>query len=201
MASQVEIVNLALNALGESDFILAINENTKSARIANLVWESAKKKVLEDHPWKFACKRVSLSPLTGVPVYEYTSQFQLPADFIKVVEVFDADMPIDDFEINENKILCNVSSIFIKYVANITNTEIFSPSFTDCFSIFIAHKMAYAITGSRSKESDLAQMYIKELNIAKENDASNMTPKPYKNENLWYGVARDGGFNATGRIY
>lgn len=198
MASQVEIVNLALNALGESDFILAMNENTKSARLANLIWESSKRKVLEDHTWKFATKRINLSPLVATPAYEYDYQYQVPSDFIRIVEVSDSNEPLEDYETNESMILCNESIIYLKYIYDITNTELFTAGFANCFSIYLAHKMAYNITGNRSKESDLLQIYIQELRNAKDNDAASSTPKQPIANDLWTKTVRLGGSQSVG---
>ena len=193
MANQVEIVNLALNHLGESDFILSMNENIKSARVANLVWNTAKEKVLSDHPWKFALKRASLASLVDVPVYEYTNQFQLPSDFLHLVELSDSDKPIQDFEINGTYILCDESIVYLKYVYDVVNTDLFSASFVDCFSLFLAHKMCNNITGNRNKTNELFDLYTRELSIAKENDATQASPKGYINDDLWTDKVRDGG--------
>lgn len=193
MASQVEIVNMALLALGEYDFILAMDENTKAARLASLAWNITKKKVLEDHPWKFATKRTNLSPLTTAPEYEYSAVFQLPADFIRITEVSDGIVPITDYETSGNTLLANASVIYLKYVCDITNTELFTPSFANCLSIYLAHKLAYSITSSRTKEEQALQLYIKELGISKENDAQSATPKGYEGDTLWVEAVRYGG--------
>lgn len=192
MASQVEIVNLALLAMGEFDFILSMTDQTKSARLASLSWETAKTKVLEDANWKFATKRTNLAPLSTTPSYEYSYQFQLPTDLLQIIEVSDGTVPVTNFEKNGRKLLCNLDLIYLKYVYNVTDTSEFSPSFVTALSLYLAYLMAYSITSNRSLAEGLFQQYTQELRIAKQNDAATMTPKENNYEEYWSEYSRLG---------
>ena len=68
MTSTVDICNYALNMLGAST-ISALDENSKTARIVNQRYESARDFVFREHTWNSLIRRAELAQDTETPAY------------------------------------------------------------------------------------------------------------------------------------
>ena len=82
MASEVEICNEALTALGENP-ILSLTDNSKAARLCNLKYANKRDYLLRRYLWNFAVKRITLAPDVATPEFEFSAQFTLPVDCIQ----------------------------------------------------------------------------------------------------------------------
>ena len=88
MASKVEIANRALTKLG-ADRILLLSDLSKEARVMNSMFDTVFDAELRRHRWKFAIKRAALPALADAPAWGYSYAYQLPADFLALVQVND----------------------------------------------------------------------------------------------------------------
>lgn len=61
----VELANLALVKLGVTQTIAAMNENSREALTANIVYDTTLRRCLRRHPWSFATKYLALSLTHG----------------------------------------------------------------------------------------------------------------------------------------
>ena len=113
MASEVQICNLALAKVGDEQ-ITSLTENSKAARLCNLVYEPMRDTTLRSHPWNFAIQRVELAASTETPSYEYNAQFALPSDFLRLLGTNMLDAA--KFTVEGNLLLCNASALKIKYI-------------------------------------------------------------------------------------
>ena len=86
MASQTSIVNRALIKLG-AQRITSIDDDDKQARIAKELWDTTRDLELSSHPWTFAKSRAELPALAGTPSFGWGFAYQLPTDFLRMVEV------------------------------------------------------------------------------------------------------------------
>lgn len=82
----VELVNQALTSLGVEP-INDMDENTRPARFAKQKFDHVRDTVLRMHTWNSATKRASLPRLEGTPVFGYAHQYQLPADFLRLLTI------------------------------------------------------------------------------------------------------------------
>lgn len=85
MASQTDIVNLALTHLG-SWSIGSLAENSESARRASLLWGPTVDEVLRDYPWAFATMIKPLA-LINETVIGWTYLYAYPAKCLRVRKV------------------------------------------------------------------------------------------------------------------
>ena len=146
MASVVDICNLALSELGE-EFIIALTEASKSARLCSLFYEVERDNVLRAHPWNFAIKRVELAKLTISPSFDYDNSFQLPSDCLKVLFTDDKK---DMFKVEGRSLLTNNASVKIAYISRIEDSTMFDSIFTVALSQKIASKLAYNLSDNNS---------------------------------------------------
>ena len=185
MASKVEICNYALQELGAS-FITSLTEDTKNARECNLRFDSVRRSLLRMSLWNFAIKRVDLSRETSTPAFNYSYQFALPSDFLKLVmtkneeqhqsfagatinplttvQDINTSYAIDKYRVEGKKLVSDSSEVSIIYVSDTENTGEWDSLFTELFTRLLTARIARKITGS-AKESQI-QMKIFEEELA-----------------------------------
>lgn len=88
MATGVSICSNALLMLGAqtiNDF--ADQLNLDRAKLCANLYPTVRDDMLRSHPWNCAIKRAVLAPDAVAPAFGYTYSFELPADFLRVLEV------------------------------------------------------------------------------------------------------------------
>jgi len=173
----VEICNLALTALG-ADTIMALDEDTKSAKRLNVLYVPTLKDLLRAHPWNFALKRISLAQLVEVPAFEFTFYYQLPPDCLRAVEV--NEDPTINFVVEGRKLLCNKESVDLKYIAYVEDPTLFDANFVSLFAARLTAEVAYTITNSRTLGKDRWDIYFAMLKTARSSDAQEGKPQRYE---------------------
>lgn len=188
MASTVEIYNLALTKIGASR-ITDIGDEAKGAQSLSAVYDITRKSELAIHPWTFAMARVRLPALTATPAFGWASAYQLPSDFLRMVEVgeyyvlYQQDMKL--FEIEGRNILCDESSpLNIRYLADIDNPGLFSAPFVEALACKLAAVVAEDITQSPTKREMAEQAYERAIRAARRSNAIQLPPQPTP-EDTW----------------
>lgn len=179
MASKVDIINLALVALGEPS-INSPSQPNKWANVANLVYEMARDKVLSDHPWNFAMARAELPELAAAPIFEFAHSFQLPSDCLVTRYTEDQWYNRQSGNYYPWKVVGRVlqtdhSECKISYTKRVTEEGYFSPPFVIAFGFYLAYLMAMTSTEHREQTASLLAQYKNELIDAKFNDAQEGT--------------------------
>lgn len=185
MASQVDILNRALIKLGAAQ-ITSITDNTKAARILSGLWDTVRKAELTRRFWYFALARAALPALSSAPAWGFDTQFQLPPDFLKIMQVNDTFIAPglvdyrsgDDsaYAIEGSNILTNFATpLKIRYVMDVTDTSLFDPLFDEVLASKIAYEACYAITQSRDGQNAAMTDYKQAV---KEAAISNAIAKP-----------------------
>jgi len=139
--SSVRVANMALQILGAKP-IVSFTEGTKFATMIDSIYDTERDATLRAYPWNFAAKRVALARLDAVPVFGYANQFQLPADVLRVLEVF----PEMDFKIEGRTLLCDSTAASIGYTARIESPVTWDANFASAFAAKLAMKIAYSAT-------------------------------------------------------
>ena len=173
MASEVQLCNLALAKVGNEQ-ITSLTENSKAARLCNLVYEPMRDATLRAHPWNFAIKRIELAANTLTPAYEYNTQFTLPSDFLRLIGTNMLDTA--KFTVEGNQLLCNASALKIKYIYAVTDPNVFDRLFNEALSARIAAELSIAMTDNRSLTVDLFNLFSTKLSDARTADATEGTP-------------------------
>jgi len=183
MASQVAICNLALLKFG-STTITSITEDTREARACHALWELVRDDLLYSYPWKFALTRYTMgTPLTADPEFEYNYQYTLPADCLRVYEMYDSD---EEWTVERGVLLSNRNSadddIYIRYIAKITDVSKYHPAFVKCLATALAAELAVKL----KDDAKLRLSYLQELETyvarAYKLDAIEGEPAKHKSE-------------------
>lgn len=169
MNSAVDICNLALSHLGVEP-ISDLNGTDKASRTCNQNYEPALKFVLGQHFWNFAMKRVTLAKDATAPAFGWSAQFIIPADFL-LLYGFSQNTPRFDYEIEGLRILCNQTTLKIKYVSYFTSVSAMDPAFVKALAYYLAADMAWPLTQSRTMSDKMDLKYQETIRNAKATDA------------------------------
>lgn len=149
MASDIEIASNALVRIGVPP-ISSFTEGGAAGIAAGNLYQPTVRALLTDHRWRFASAKRQLARLTAAPLNEWEYAFQLPSDLIMMYRVY----PSTDFEIYEDKLFSNESTISVDYLFQ-PNESLFSPYFQLALEYKLASEFAMIVTSNRS----LAETY------------------------------------------
>lgn len=181
VTSETEIANIALTRLGHFE-ITALTENTKAGRLCNRHYVLCRDSTLRAHPWNFAIKRVDLAASVTTPPFEYTYQFPLPADFLKIIRTEDESAILtDDYRLESTSdgvcLLSNSDTVAIEYIARITDVSHFDALFVDVLAQRIAMEVCMPLTDNATLYKNVSDIYQMKLREARSVDAQEGTPR------------------------
>ena len=148
------IANLALGNLGEAS-IQSLSDNNARARISNARIDDVIRSVLRVHDWNSAMKRVALTK-SNDPLFGWNSTFQLPADYIKVIEVW----PISKFRVQGAEILSNEDTLNLLYIYEPSDINTLDVLLAEAMSLKLAVEMAETLTGKDGLKDRMMQKYL-----------------------------------------
>ena len=172
MASEVDIINSALNMIGATN-ITSRTEDSKAALVTNQRYDFVRDAVFRAHPWHCLVKRRELAADTTDPVMEFDNAYQLPADCLRVLR----DQYHDTvFRVEGRRIVTDESTIKIIYIARITDPNEYDALLMECISARLAADCAFALTASRTLAADMFALYEAKLSEARFINAGEGTP-------------------------
>ena len=158
---KLDVANGALIKLGTSTPIASLGDGTKTSNLCRNRIEPCRLALLRFHSWKFAKARTTLAALAAAPEFTWTYQFNLPSDFVRLLAVDDGDTP---YELEGGKLLADSDEIELVYVSDpgADNFAKYDPLFMECFSLWLANDICYALTNS----SEIKDRIYRELQVA-----------------------------------
>lgn len=195
MASKVEICNMALQNI-TADFITSLDEGSVSSIECNFRFDFARRSLLNMHPWNFAIKRASLNAETQAPAFTYSYSYVLPIDFLYLVmtaqqeqsqsalyNIYDPskitqgdEFLADRYQIEGGKLLSNSNDVKIIYVSDIQDTSLFSGTFTELFSYYLAAHIAFKVVGDKAMQGQMLNLFEMKLKEFKTLDSQQGVP-------------------------
>lgn len=166
--TNTSICNSALAKIG-AERIISLNDDNARAKLMKEQYEKLLGELLYSHPWNFATARVSLAPLVTPPVSDFSQQFQLPADCLRVIGT--DLLPENSWTVEGRLFLCNSDTVIIKYIKLVTDTSLFTPAFAEVLACKLAAECAYSLTQSTTLSDGLYQKYEYKLRQARSFDA------------------------------
>lgn len=165
--SPVDICNLALDELKQSPVNSIDTPQTATERICARRYDAVRQECLAASSWKFAIKRVKLSPNIVPPAFGYTYAYDLPNDYIRRVTTGDDYLrDIDrDFQLENGQILLptgtpsgsdtDPTTLYLRYIYDITDVSSFSPLFVAYFVLKLALRMSNKFAISTSLKAQI----------------------------------------------
>jgi hypothetical protein len=173
MADETDFLNDALGQIGATR-ITAIDDGSLNADYCGMFWPQMRKSLIRSHHWSFATAQTELSLEVDVPVFEFAFSYALPTDLLKVVTfngdgVFSLVAPAFDgvnlqlypysgrYKVMERSLLSNDTPVFIEYIKDITNPDLWDPMFYQAAAAMLASKLALAIAKNAAMSRELMQ--------------------------------------------
>jgi len=163
--SETLICNAALAKIGAkriNDYADDTESGTE-ARYCRTHYEMTRDALLRSHWWRFASGRAVLSRNTTSPTFEWTYQFHLPNDFLRMKSIYENrinDENLDSYVLEGDQLLTEESSMSIRYIKRITDVSKFDPLFVDALVLLLAIKLAGPLSGGNAKLIQLLQMEL-----------------------------------------
>jgi hypothetical protein len=169
--SEEGVANLALGRCKE-DEIATFDDDLNRARVARRHFGLVRDALLARLDWNFASAWDTPAADTVASSGPLATRFVLPADCVVVRQVFLTDMlelGNDEWEIATGRVtiasveaeakvlLCNYSSIKVRYTRKVTSPRLWDPLFMDAFVCLYAAAMAPELGKSTSMAAALLQ--------------------------------------------
>lgn len=193
MPSEVDVINMALGQLGQLSISTRI-ENTKQAREANRIFDQTRDNELRIHIWNFAVKRVVLPALVTVPAFGYSYAYQLPDDYIRVIQA--GDFPpgsgrgwwwwggwghgseASEYRIEGRTIVTDYGApLSLRYLARIIDPNLWDASFVSALACRLAMRLCETMTGASNKRQEAGEEYKESVTMAIRANAIEMPPE------------------------
>lgn len=186
-ASAVSICQRALHLLGAGT-IISLDDNNEKARVMKVAYEPVRDAELRRRRWRFAIKRVSIAALAATPDSDYLYQYQVPGDFLRLIEGADIRQTVDLadyrggvsqlYSLEGRVILTNLPApLSIRYLARITDVSLFDPAFCEALSARLAMSCAKRITESSATLADCREAYAFAMREAVQANALENAPE------------------------
>ena len=179
--TEKDIYNLVLDQLA-NEGVLSRDDDAAVARWLNRNFPVQRDVLMARAPWNFAVKRAALAVSAATPAFEWDYQYATPPDCLRVLPITrdgERDAPGIPHVVEGNFILTDASApLYIRYIARITNTGLWSVSFCDVLSQVLAARFAHWMTGKASYQKFLLEQLPTIINDAIRLDSLEGTPEP-----------------------
>ena len=175
MPSAVQICSNALLMLGAGPINSFTEADTTGsgldrARLASNLYPSVQAAVLRSHPWNCATSRVILSPLSIVPAYGYSFQYQLPTNWLRTLAVGQYETDRLSYRTEGQSILFNDNPLYLTYLfLNLVETT-YDAALIYALELKMASVMAYGLTKSTSLKTQMENEFQLALKSARTSD-------------------------------
>lgn len=184
MATGVSICSNALLMLGAqtiNDF--ADQLNLDRAKLCANLYPTVRDDMLRSHPWNCAIKRAVLAPDAVAPAFGYTHSFELPADFMRVLEVGTNGSQID-YLIEGRTIQADTTVLELRYVFRNEVENTWDAHLVKLVTLAMAAALAYPVTQSSALQQSFEQKLEMTLKRARAVDGQEDPPQTLGDERL-----------------
>jgi len=130
-------------------------------------FEQTRDSLLRSHWWGFASARAVLSADTETPEFEWSYQYALPSDFMRLKSIYEngvTNINYRNYAIEGNLLLTDESSMSIRYIKKITDPTKFDELFVEGLVLKLALKLL-SLSGA---DPGLMQVIATELSLTME---------------------------------
>lgn len=184
VATGVSICSNALLMLGAqtiNDF--ADQLNLDRAKLCANLYPTVRDDMLRSHPWNCAIKRAVLAPDAVAPAFGYTHSFELPADFMRVLEVGTNGSQID-YLVEGRTIQADTTVLELRYVFRNEVENTWDAHLVKLVTLAMAAALAYPVTQSSALQQSFEQKLEMTLKRARAVDGQEDPPQTLGDERL-----------------
>jgi hypothetical protein len=127
-----------------------ITDNNKRAAACRTAYDPVRKRLLAEFAWGFAQKRATLVQDATVPDWGFGGSYGLPVDFLSLTEVYNRGTY--EANIEGRFLVTDMTTVKIRYTADIEDTGLFDALFAEYLSTVIAFEIVEELTQSNTKK-------------------------------------------------
>lgn len=190
ISSQVQVFNLALNAVGARDNISSPSEASREAEVCNLWYSPVRDQVLASAAWPEATVFAYLQELAqadedddgvwavGDPAPGYTYVYGVPNDLLRPIYQTDfAPFRIANYSNNQRALHSNTAQAILAYTTRLETIALWGPELQMAIVMGLAAYICMPLTGKPSRARSLEAKANQTILAARETaaNASNET--------------------------
>jgi len=174
--SRVAIANRALTKLGAAR-IIALDDDSQASNTIDSMFDIVRDAELRANLWHFSKARAQLPALSERPPFGFTYQYQLPSDYLRLIQINDVRLqpnPTVDgwYSIEGGRILISQPApLRVRYVRRVEDPTLFDALFVEAFACRLAAESAETLTQSNTKKQAAWQEYKEALAAARRANA------------------------------
>lgn len=153
------------------------DDTSDRARLCANLYPMVRDYLLASHPWNCCRKRVLLNPDVTAPAFDYSYAYTLPADFARMGSIGQDTDGVVDYRIEDGKLMCDQSPLYLKYLYLNTNEGKWSPLMVMAATMLMRSIIAYPLTSSTSLEQLFDQVLEPFLKRARAVDSQDTPPE------------------------
>lgn len=172
MPSDIEICNIALSRVAQTEPIVSFTEKSKAAELCSVFYGPLRELVLSDFPWPFAESVVYLADI-GSPAPGWAYRYRYPADCLKVREIIQpgqrrpmaSELQIPyavGYDVGGRAIHTDQPEAGVRFTFRVEDSTFFDPLFVDALAWRLAMDLALPL----SSKSDLQQFATQQYQIS-----------------------------------
>ncbi|MDT0215865.1 hypothetical protein Q9R35_00880 [Alcaligenes sp. AB3] len=174
--SKVAIANRALTKLGAAR-IIALDDDSQASNTLDSMFDTVRDAELRASLWHFSKARAVLPRLSEAPAFGYSSQFQLPADCLRLIQVgsrpAQRNPTLDGwYSIEGGRLLVDdPGPLRLRYVKRIEDPTLFDALFVEVLACRLAAESCETLTQSNTKKQAAWSEYEQALSVARRANA------------------------------
>lgn len=164
MTNDTDLANAALGLIGEPQITAITDQSSKEARACLKFADAARRETLRLGRWNCATKRANLTEISPVPVAGYAHQYQLPTDWLRLMEVNGEAVKESEefFEIEGRALLIDAETVWIRYVRDI-GIGACDPLLQAAVAVRLASKIAIPLSGRIEQADAMETLFQRRL--------------------------------------
>lgn len=142
--------------------LTSIDEDSTDAELIATLLTPAIREVLREGYWSSALKRIQLSKNIDNPAFQYKYSYALPADHIRLVQVYNAAGQISNtnyWKIEGRNLLTDMETVNISYIHFPEDIDILDQLCAQAIVVKLAMKLAYPKTENEKLTESLILEY------------------------------------------
>jgi hypothetical protein len=177
--SATSVANIALIALGEKP-ITVLSENNKNATLVNTRIDDVRRFVLRSHPWRCAKKQAQLAASATAPLFNWTSKYPLPADFIRFYNEDEMTEYLGIWEIMDGHVYTKrQGALNCEYIYDLQDYTVMDAAMVHVIAYHLAAELALPITQNPSRAQAALSTMSGKLELARLVNAQEASPREW----------------------
>ena len=169
MLSDIEICNIALSRVAQTEPIVSFTEKSKAAELCSVFYGALRELVLSDFPWPFAESIVNLADI-GSPAPGWAYRYRYPADCLKIREIIQPGQrrPLSSefqipfkigYDAGGRVIHTDQPDAGVRFTFKVTDPTFFDSLFVDALAWRLAMDLALPLSSKPDLQTFATQQY------------------------------------------